>query len=211
MLLNDIEMRVLGSLMEKALSTPDYYPLSLNALTNACNQKSSRDPVVTYEEETVEEAADDLIQKELVNKSVAGRVPKYEETFSSKYNFIPQETAALCALLLRGPQTAGEIRSRTSRMFSFQSVDEVLQTLNNLNEYGLVDRLAKLPGHKESRYTHLLGSELDEKSAEAASPPVSAAPALPDRIQTLEQRVAAIQDDIEDLKKAFQAFKAQFE
>jgi len=114
--------------MEKALSTPDYYPLSLNALTNACNQKSSRDPVSSYDEPTVEAAAG-LDQKGLLNRSNVGRVPKYEECFSQKYNFVPRETAPMCVLLLRGPQTTGEIRSRSSRLCKFENLEAVLKTL----------------------------------------------------------------------------------
>jgi uncharacterized protein YceH (UPF0502 family) len=210
-ILNEIEIRILGSLMEKALSTPDYYPLSLNALTNACNQKSSRDPVVSYDESTVEAAAAGLDQKDLVNQSNVGRVPKYEERFSQQYNFVPREAAALCVLLLRGPQTAGEIRSRTSRLCNFENLEEVLKTLQNLEEWGLVRRLARLPGHKEPRLAHLLGGETDIASPEETSSFSTAAPASAERIEKLELAVESIQNEIEDLKKIFRSFKDQEE
>ena len=208
-ILNEIEIRILGSLIEKALSTPDYYPLSLNALTNACNQKSSRDPVVSYDESTVEAAAASLDQKDLVNQSNVGRVRKYEERFSQQYNFVPRESAALCVLLLRGPQTAGQIRNRTSRLCNFENLEEVLKTLENLEEWGLVRRLARLPGHKESRLTHLLGGEANIASPEEASSFSTAAPAPVERIEKLESAVESIQNEIENLKKFFRSFKNQ--
>ena len=206
-ILNEIEIRILGSLMEKALSTPEYYPLSLNALTNACNQKSSRDPVVSYDESTVVAAVAGLAQKDLVNQSNVGRVPKYEERFSQQYKFVPREAAALCVLLLRGPQTAGEIRSRTSRLCNFENLEEVLKALENLEEWGLVRRLARLPGHKESRLAHLLGGEVNIASPEEVSAFSTAEPAAVERIEKLELAVALIQNEIEGLKKIFRSFK----
>jgi uncharacterized protein len=130
---------VLGCLIEKELSKPEYYPLSINALTSACNQKSSRDPVVSYMENTVEEIVDDLVQKELVHKSHVGRVPKIEEHFTHAHNLIPRESAVLCVLPLRGPQTAGEIRGRTTRLCTFETLDEVYETLGRLEEYGKIN------------------------------------------------------------------------
>ena len=206
-ILNEIEGRVLGSLMEKALSTPDYYPLSLNALTNACNQKSSRDPVTSYDESTVEDAADGLVQKGLLNKSTVGRVPKYEERFSQKFNFVPRETATLCVLLLRGPQTTGEIRGRTSRLCNFENLEAVLETLDNLEEWGMVRRLARLPGRKESRFAHLLCGDTFIAEPEEAASPRTAAPDTVERIEKLELAVEALQDEIEGLKKSFQTLK----
>jgi len=208
-ILNEVEVRVLGSLMEKALATPDYYPLSLNALTNACNQKSSRDPVSSYDESTVAAAAADLDKKGLLNRSSVGRVPKYEERFSQKYNLVPRETAALCVLLLRGPQTTGEIRSRTSRLCTFEDLEAVLKTLENLEEWGLVRRLARLPGRKESRIAHLLGGDTNIAQPEEISRPSVAAPDAAERIEKLEMAVESLQAEIEELKKAFQTFKEQ--
>jgi uncharacterized protein YceH (UPF0502 family) len=206
-ILNEIEIRVLGSLMEKALSTPDYYPLSLNALTNACNQKSSRDPVSSYDESTVESAADGLAQKGLLNKSNVGRVPKYEERFSQKFNFVPRETAAMCVLLLRGPQTIGEIRGRTSRLCNFENLEAVLKTLANLEDWGLVRRLERLPGRKESRFAHRLGGDTNVAEPQEASMSSAAAPVLTERIEKLELAVEMLQNEIADLKKSFREFK----
>ena len=208
-ILNEIEVRVLGSLMEKALSTPDYYPLSLNALTNACNQKSSRDPVSSYDESTVEAAADGLDQKGLLNQSNVGRVPKYEERFSQKYSLLPGEAAAMCVLLLRGPQTTGEIRSRTSRLCNFENLEAVLKTLENLEEWGLVRRLARLPGRKESRIAHRLGGDTNIAEPEEASTLSVAAPVSAERIEKLELAVESLQNEIEDLKKSFRTLKEQ--
>ena len=154
--IDEREARVLGCLMEKQLATPEYYPLSLNALTNACNQKSNRDPVVAWDESGVEAIAEGLIQKKMVNKSLVGRVPKYEELFTGGRNLVPREAAVLCELLLRGPQTPGELRSRATRLAHFDNVEEVLATLANLESWNLALRLARLPGHKESRYAQLL-------------------------------------------------------
>ncbi|MCF6188412.1 MAG: YceH family protein, partial [Desulfobulbaceae bacterium] len=124
-LLTDNEVRVLGCLMEKEMATPAYYPLSLNALTNACNQKSNRNPVVSYDEETVVEALNGLREQELARQSNVSRVPKYEQIFSQKFNLITREEAVICILLVRGPQTIGEIRNRSERLYAFQNLDEV--------------------------------------------------------------------------------------
>ena len=208
-ILNEIEIRVLGSLMEKALSTPDYYPLSLNALTNACNQKSSREPVSSYDESTVEAAAGGLEQKGLLNRSSLGRVPKYEERFSQKYNLLPSEAAAMCVLLLRGPQTTGEIRSRTSRLCKFENLDAVLKTLENLEEWDLVRRLARLPGRKESRIAHRLAGDTNIAEAEEAFTLGAAAPVSVERIEKLESAVESLKKEIENLKEAFRTIKEQ--
>ena len=208
-ILNEVEVRVLGSLMEKALSTPDYYPLSLNALTNACNQKSSRDPVSSYDEPTVAAAAEGLDKKGLLNQSKVGRVPKYEERFSHKFNFVPRETAAMCVLMLRGPQTTGEIRTRTSRLYNFENLGAVLKTLENLEEWGLVRRLARLPGRKESRIAHLLCGDTDIAEPQEASTPSVVAPVSAERIEKLELAVESLQNELEDLKKAFRSLKEQ--
>ncbi len=209
--LNDIEIRVLGSLMEKALSTPDYYPLSLNALTNACNQKSSRDPVVFYDEPKVLAAAQELGKKDLVHQINVGRVTKFEEHLSRKHNFVPRETAILCVLLLRGAQTVGEIRSRTSRLHNFQNLEEALETLENLKEWGFIRRFARMPGHKESRYAHLLYDELEMTEPETDTSISAEAPATPQRIENLESSVTSLQTELEHLKKEFQTFREQFE
>ncbi len=210
-ILTDTEIRIIGSLMEKALSTPDYYPLSLNALTNACNQKSSRDPVVAYDEYDVQAVLDELAEKNLVNQSRVGRVPKYEELFSQKHNLVPREAAVLCVLMLRGPQTVGEIRGRTGRLCVFDSLEAVDETLSTLTEWGLVQRQARLPGHKESRYAHLLGDVSEPPVAEQDAPADGGALEKVNRLDQLENEVGRLRDDFSELQQAFEAFKKQFE
>jgi uncharacterized protein YceH (UPF0502 family) len=209
--LSDSEARVLGSLIEKELSTPDYYPLSVNALTNACNQKSSRDPVVSYMEQTVEGIVDDLAQKGLILKSRVGRVPKVEERFTHDHNLVPRESAIICVLLLRGPQTGGEIKGRTARLCSFDGLEEVHETLGHLEEYGFVRHLPRQPGHKESRYTHLLCGEPEIAVEETAPAAGHGVPMESERIEKVEQDIETLRNDLEELKRAFQEFKKQFE
>ena len=205
------EVRVLGCLMEKALATPEYYPLSLNALTNACNQKSNRDPVVNWDEQAVEDAVDDLEKLGLVNRSTVGRVPKYEELFTRQHNMVASEAAVLCVLLLRGPQTPGAIRSRTERMHAFESLDELQETLDRLCEWGHVRRLERLPGHKECRYVHLLsgGSDDETDSAETPDPVVSSEDT--DRLVRMEAEIQSLKEDLADLRSEFESFRKQFE
>ncbi len=147
-LINEIEVRVLGCLLEKSMTTPEYYPLSLSALTNACNQKSSRDPVVTYDQETVEDAIDTLKEKQLVVRSDSSRVVKYAEVLVATKNLIPREAAILMLLLLRGPQTVGELRARSDRAYSFENLQDVESTIDDLIEMGYVKKLPRLPGRK---------------------------------------------------------------
>ena len=209
--LDAVEIRILGSLMEKALSTPDYYPLSLNALLNACNQKSSRDPVVSYDAPTVQAALEDLEAKGLVGCSRLGRVPKFEELFGRRHDLMPPELAALSVLLLRGPQTAGEIRSRTARMYRFTGLEAVLETLARLAEWGLCHRMARLPGHKEDRYAHRLGDPDDAQEMVVEVDAVTTAPEAVNRIETLEQAVASLRAELAALQAEFHAFKSQFD
>jgi hypothetical protein len=209
--LDAMEIRILGSLIEKELSTPDYYPLSLNALTNACNQKSSRDPVVAYDEADVEAALERMIEKQVVWKSHVGRVIKYEERFTHSRSLVPRESSVLCVLLLRGPQTLGEIRSRTPRLFEFQDLAQVQAALDNLVEWGLVRQLPRMPGHKESRCMHLLSGE-DEAPQMPVPPgtaPVQAIDAA--RIEKIEQALEGLRDEIDALKAEFAEFKKQFD
>lgn len=209
--LDAMEIRILGSLIEKELSTPDYYPLSLNALTNACNQKSSRDPVVAYDEADVEAVLERMIEKQVVWKSHVGRVIKYEERFTHSRSLVPRESSVLCVLLLRGPQTLGEIRSRTPRLFEFQDLAQVQAALDNLVEWGLVRWLPRMPGHKESRCTHLLSGE-DEASQMPAPPVTAPVPAIDAaRIETIEQTLEGLRDEIDALKTEFAEFKKQFD
>ncbi len=208
--LDEKEVRVLGCLMEKQLATPEYYPLSLNALTNACNQKTNRNPVTDYDEATVSAVLDGLIESKLVNKSVVGRVPKYEELFTGKHSMVPRETAVICVLLLRGPQTVGEIRTRSTRLFDFPTIEAVGETLSQLEEWGMARRLERLPGHKESRYGHLLaGSQADVEAPVPATPP-AAEPMDDERMAQLEEAVAGLRQELEQLKEELAQFKQQF-
>lgn len=208
------ETRVLGCLIEKEMSTPEYYPLSLNALVTACNQKSSRDPVVAYDEETVVSALDRLEEKGLVWKSMVGRVPKFEERLTADRNWVAREAAVLSVLLLRGPQTAGEIRTRTVRQHAFESLEAVFSAIEDLAEWGFVKRLAREPGRKEPRYMHMLGGDEEETSQTETNPPDDTAThsdASNERLDSLELEIAALRSEIDTLKSAFEAFRKQFE
>ena len=210
-ILDNAAVRVLGSLMEKMLATPEYYPLSLNALTAACNQKSSREPVVSYDEATVRAAAYDLVGRELVHESSVGRVSKFEEQFSRLHSLVPRETAALCVLLLRGAQTTGEIRTRTARLYAFQSLEEVQESLETLEALGFVQRLGRLPGHKEPRYAHLLSGTPAAAPAPDAKTPAPESLDTAERLEQLEETMAALTAEIAELRAAFDRFKQQFE
>src|SRR5215469_9949393 len=164
-LLNDVEVRVLGSLIEKDITTPDYYPLSLNALINACNQKNNRDPVMSLDEDGVRQALYALQQKRLAGPAggADSRVTKYEHRLQEVFNFDRREIALLCVLLLRGPQTPGELRSRTERMHKFDDLDDVLSGLQQLmrRDPPLAKALGRRPGTKEIRYAHLLAGDVE--------------------------------------------------
>ncbi len=213
------EARVLGALLEKEVTTPEYYPLSLNALVNACNQKSNREPVVNYDEEIVLQAIDRLRDKglALVSTGRESRVPKYVERFQEKFNFDRREIAVLCVLLLRGPQTPGELRGRTQRLYEFEDLDGVEATLNRLMEWEpepLVKRLARQPGTKESRYAHLLSGEVADTYAGVAETHATehhAPAASEDRIAALEVEVRDLRQDVADLRAQFAQFRKQFE
>lgn len=213
--LKDEEIRLLGCLIEKEMATPEYYPLSLNALTNACNQKSNREPVVAYDEETVSQAIEALQEKQLVWQSNLSRVPKYEELLVKENNLIPQEAAILCVLMLRGPQTAGEIRGRSDRLYSFENLEDVNNTLTHLIELDFVARMARQPGRKEVRYCHTMGMEPEESVVQdAQSPdvqPVVKTVVEEDRVAALEEKVASISAELQELKQALTDFKRQFE
>jgi uncharacterized protein YceH (UPF0502 family) len=198
--LDAAEARVLGSLLEKEVATPEYYPLSLNALVNACNQKSNRDPVVSYDDDTVEVALEGLREKGLALRSSGreSRVAKHAQRFTEKFNLGRREAALMCVLLLRGPQTVGELRGRTERLYTFDDLDAVESTLNRLAEIGFVRQLPRQTGFKESRYAQLLCGEV-EVTEEA-----SAAPLRVDRISQLEAEVA-------ELKRQFEEFRKKFE
>jgi uncharacterized protein YceH (UPF0502 family) len=216
-ILNDVEVRVLGCLIEKELTTPEYYPLTLNGLTNACNQKSNRDPVLSLAEADVVRALDRLKFKGMARLSAeAGRVPKYCHSLTEKYRFAPPELALLAELLLRGPQTVGELRGRAERMAPFADLPAVEQVLEVLMELDppLVMRLQRLPGRKESRYAHLLAGE-PQLAAEESTPPPEAARlkvmAEDERISKLEEEVGALRSEVAELRQLVEEFKAQFE
>ena len=205
------EMRVLGSLLEKKMATPEYYPLSLNALVNACNQKVNRTPVVTYDESTVEQALEGLRAKQLLWINSSGRVVKYKEGLVEHLELGPDQAAILCILLLRGPQTVGEIRGRTDRLHVFDSLEGVHQTLDGLSSVGLVEPCARQPGQKEKRFCHCLGPAQDRSGAEAGSAQVTSPAPDEERLVKLEQDVANLSEELTALQQAFDQFRQQFE
>jgi uncharacterized protein YceH (UPF0502 family) len=211
--LNAIEARVLGALIEKDITTPDYYPLSLNALVNACNQKSNRDPVMTLDEDAVREALSSLAEKRLAGtvSSADSRVPKYEHRVQEVFNLTRAETAVLCVLLLRGPQTLGELRGRTERMFHFNDLSEVQSALQRLAERqpALVKMLAKQPGTKEARYAHLLSGDVGFAAPAAEAVVTSAAPEN-SRVTRLEDELGNLKSELATLKQQFEDFRKQF-
>jgi len=208
-LLTDDEVRVLGCLMEKEMATPDYYPLTLNALTNACNQKSNREPVVVYNEETVVYALNGLRERKLIRQSNLGRVTKYEQIFSQELKLVNSEQAIICILLVRGPQTVGEIRNRTERLYSFANLDDVEKALTNLEDMQLVSKLPRQPGHKESRYTHLLSGAPQEKPVETILRPKTVTEST--ETNDLQAQIDELRRELESLRGEFATFKLQFE
>jgi uncharacterized protein YceH (UPF0502 family) len=212
--LNPTEVRVLGSLIEKDITTPDYYPLSLNALVNACNQKNNRDPVMMLDEDSVREALSSLQEKRLAGPAggADSRVTKYEHRLQEVFNFDRRQIAIVCVLLLRGPQTPGELRGRTERMFRFESLDDVQNVLQRLmeREPPLVRILARQPGTKESRYMHLFSGDIAEEAAAITSTPKMAEDGGDARIATLENEIASLKVELAELRSAFFEFKRQF-
>jgi len=212
--LNPAEARVLGALVEKDITTPDYYPLSLNALINACNQKNNREPVTNFDEETIRLALRNLSDKHLAGTAggADSRVTKYEHRLQEVFNFTRPETAILCVLLLRGPQTPGELRGRTERMHRFEDLDEVLSGLQQLmrREPPLAKALGRRPGTKEIRYAHLLSGDVEswEPPAESAS---SSGSADAERIIQLEEQVAALRNEVAELKQQMAEFRKLLE
>ena len=212
--LNSAEARVLGALVEKDITTPDYYPLSLNALINACNQKNNREPVTNFDEETVRLALRNLSDKHLAGTAggADSRVTKYEHRLQEVFNFTRQETALICVLLLRGPQTPGELRGRTERMYQFEHLDDVLSGLQQLmrREPPLAKALGRRPGTKEVRYAHLLSGDVEawEPPAESAS---SSGSADAERIIQLEEQVAALRNEVAELKQQMAEFRKLLE
>jgi uncharacterized protein YceH (UPF0502 family) len=207
-LLDPVEVRVLGALIEKEATTPEYYPLSLNALVNACNQKSNRDPVVEYDQDTVEDAVERLREKKLALTIVGnGRVKKYAQRISETLNLGRRELAVLCTLLLRGPQTLSEIKDRSERMFALADpaeAERVLDKLAEWPEHALLKKLPRQPGQKEARYAHLLSGE---PRAEPATE--TAAAAQPTRIAQLEQQLQELRSEFDQLKRRFEELEGQ--
>jgi uncharacterized protein len=223
MLLSAEEVRVAGALIEKQVTTPEYYPLTLNALTNACNQINNRDPVVSYDEATVARALESLRDKKLARevRTADGRVPKYRQVFEEVYGLSRAELAVMCVLMLRGPQTAGELRARTERLYPFSDISFVEATLEGLGEQTgqrgpLVVKLARQAGRKESRYAHLLSGPVEVDAAEAAAPESArraarAGAADEGRVARLEEELAAVRRELDELRREFAEFRRQFE
>jgi uncharacterized protein len=210
--LDAAEARVLGCLLEKEIATPEYYPLSLNALVNACNQKSNRDPVVSYDAAAVENALEGLRAKGLAVRITGGdsRVPKHAHRLTEKLNLGRREQAVLCVLLLRGPQTVGELRGRTERLYAFDSLEAVESMLNRLStlETGpLVKRLPRQPGFKEVRYAHLFCGDIADRE-----PASDTAPAEPlERSRSDRERITVLEAEMAALKREFEEFRRKFE
>ncbi len=200
--LDDAELRVLGSLMEKSRTTPDYYPMTINSLTAACNQKTSRNPVVQFNEETVILAINTLKRRGLVSTATGGtdRVVKYKHNFAIVFPVIPSEVALICLLILRGPQTPGELNTNSGRLYEFESIEEVQELLEKLasGETPFIKQLPRRPGQKEQRYIHLLGGSTDWSDES-----VFEEPAKTPSSGGLEARVAKLENDLAELKEAF--------
>src|ERR1035441_4120875 len=223
--LDATEVRVLGALMEKEKTTPEYYPMSLNAVVNACNQKSNRDPVVAYDEETVETALQGLRDKGLSSRISGGsRVPKHEHRFTERCNLGRREEAVLCVLMLRGPQTVGELRGRTDRLYNFDDLEAVENTLNRLADIGFVKKLARQTGYKEQRWAQLLAGDVETVEEEA--PAAERGPSDRERMAGLEEgraaaaadggpsdreRIAELERVVAELKRVFEEFRKNFE
>lgn len=205
-LLNEIEARIVGCLIEKEATTPEYYPLTLNALVAACNQKSNRFPVVDYDEKTVQNALDDLREKNIVYVFYGSnsRVPKYKHILPKLLEIDRHEVAIICVLLLRGFQTIGELKERSQRIYEFESLNEVHQALDELRKRDepLILELPKQPGQKEARYAHLLSGEISaEAIATTAFTPT----------QARQDQIAKLESEIEELKSSFAALRVEFE
>ena len=213
-LLSDVEVRVLGALIEKDITTPDYYPLSLNALVNACNQKNNRDPVMALDEDAVRASLESLQRQRLAGPASGadGRVTKYEHRLQEVFNFDRRDFAILCVLLLRGAQTPGELRGRAERMYRFEELEDVHATLDRLGqrEPSLVAVLPRQPGTKESRYLHLLSGST--AAVEAALTRTVARPAADDdRMASLESEVAELKGEVAEIRQQLATFRKQFE
>jgi len=217
--LSHVEARVLGALVEKEITTPEYYPLSLNALVNACNQKSNREPVMTLSEDDARQALRSLTDQALVRSASSdSRVAKFEHRLNELYNFHRHEIAVLCVLLLRGPQTPGELRTRTERMYSFEDLEAVHSALHHLmrREPPLVKVLPRQQGTKESRYMHLFCGDTPpadhaERESDAGLPRAAGTSPDGERMAQLETEIVELRRELETLREQFAAFQKQFQ
>jgi uncharacterized protein len=214
--LNEVETRVLGALVEKDITTPDYYPLSLNALVNACNQKNNREPVMSLDEDPVRKALDALHAQNLAGPAggADSRVTKYEHRLQEVFNFNRAETAIVCVLLLRGPQTPGELRGRAERMHRFEALDEVQSTLQRLmqREPPIAKALPRQPGTKETRYMHLPSGDAEDVSVfKAVSSVIGSHTDDGEALVRLEGELQELRREIADLKQQFEGFRKTFE
>src|ERR1043166_1279234 len=215
-ILKEIEARILGSLVEKQLTTPEYYPLTLNALVNACNQKNNRDPVVSYSEKAVADTLENLRDRTLVYVfyGSTSRVPKYKHMLPSVYELDEPATAIISELLLRGPQTLGELRGHCDRLHAFANLGEVQETVDALmrRDDPLIVRLAVQPGRKEARFAHLLFGDVDIEALAAVQAARAVRPSIEtDRMEKLEGEVSSLRSEVDGLKQTFEEFKKQFE
>src|SRR5271167_480685 len=212
-LLSPVAARVLGSLVEKEITTPEYYPLSLNALANACNQKNNREPVMTLDEDQIRQALHQLEDDGLAGpaRGTDSRVAKYEHRMQEVFNFTRGEIAVVCVLLLRGPQTPGELRGRTERMHRFEELSDVHSALQRLiqRDPPLVKMLPRQPGTKETRYLHLLSGEVETAELPVQEPAVASADG--ERIARLESEIASLKAEIAELRNDFREFQKQFD
>jgi uncharacterized protein YceH (UPF0502 family) len=213
--LTETEVRVLGSLIEKDITTPEYYPLSLNALLNACNQKSNRDPVMQLHQDAVRDALGALQERRMAGPAggADSRVTKYEHRLQEVFNFTRPEIAVLCVLLLRGPQTPGELRGRTERMHHFEVLDDVQSALQRLmqRDPALVKVLPRQPGTKEARWAHLLSGDVAAESAQPASIAGERDSDDGERIARLEEEVASLRREVGELKDQLERLRKQLE
>lgn len=206
------ETRIIGSLIEKEITTPEYYPLTLNSLKNACNQKSNRYPVVAYDESIIEKTIEHLREKSLISRVTGSdmRVPKFRQVFTAALNLNKAETAIMCELMNRGPQTPGELNNRASRMFKFESLAQVNETIQKLSDGDdpLVTKLPRQPGTKESRYAHLLSGNPEEPAIDLETEILSKEES---RIQNLEIQFEQLRNELKELKDKFDDLKSQLE
>jgi uncharacterized protein len=204
--LSDIEIRILGTLMEKQITTPDLYPLSLNSLTNACNQKNSRNPVTSYSDKEIEASLEDLRVRKLVQykRDLGGRVPKFEQLFSREYGLKPDDHAVMCVLMLRAAQTVGELRTRTEPIYKFETLQLAEEVLERFVSRQLVVKLERQAGERDARWTHLLTGvpAIPESDGKASMPRSGGGQDLVSRVEALEAEVLALRRELDTLKQS---------